>query len=118
LNRPDSFFSSRSVSRTLSLRVGDWHIYDLRANQHPKGVPFFYRATTQLGVFVQGPVCGNLNPRFTQNRPNADATGVSVVELRSGGNFNVFLALTTDGQFAYGGKVYGRAGEGGWPASN
>jgi predicted phosphodiesterase len=55
------------------------------------------------------PVAGNQNPRFMRNKPNANTTGLSIVELRSNGNFNCFLALTTDGQFAYGGEVYGKA---------
>ena len=51
----------------------------------------------------------NPNPRFMKNRPNANTTGVSIVELRPNGNFNVFLALTSGGQFSYGGKTYGKA---------
>jgi hypothetical protein len=55
------------------------------------------------------PVCGIPNPRFMKNRPNANTTGVSIIELRPKGNFNVFLALTCDGQFSYGGRTYGKA---------
>jgi predicted phosphodiesterase len=54
------------------------------------------------------PVAGNQNPRFMRNKPNANTTGLSIVELRPNGNFNCYLCLTVDGEFSYGSKTYGK----------
>lgn len=53
------------------------------------------------------PIGGNCNPTYIRNRPHAWLNGFVIIEVLDGGNFNLFPVITTNGTFAYGGKVYG-----------
>lgn len=54
------------------------------------------------------PIGGRTNPGYLRNRPTAWLNGFVIIEVMEGGNFNVFPVIVTKGQFAYGGKIYGR----------
>jgi hypothetical protein len=54
------------------------------------------------------PVLCSLNPGYLRNAPTAWVNGFTVVEVRQGGNFNVFPIVVTNGRFAYGGEVFGK----------
>jgi hypothetical protein len=54
------------------------------------------------------PTLGTINATFMRNRPNAWANGITLIDVRRDGNFNVHLLPTVDGQFSFSGEKYGR----------
>lgn len=52
------------------------------------------------------------NPAYLQNRPTAWVNGLTLVELHDPrnerSNFNVYPVIVSDGQFSFGGEVYGK----------
>ena len=63
-------------------------------------------AQTWMGYV--SPICGDTNPYYQRNRPNAYANGLTLIEVRSNGNFNCYLCITDrrTGEFSYGGQTY------------
>lgn len=53
------------------------------------------------------PILGDVNPNYLRNRPTAWVHGFTVVEVRSGGNFNVYPIIIIGGRFSFGGEEYG-----------
>lgn len=56
------------------------------------------------------PCMCNKNPVYLRNAPTAWLNGFTIVEVREDGNFNLFQAITSKGQFSYGGRTYGKKG--------
>lgn len=54
------------------------------------------------------PVLGSTNPGYLRNRPTAWLNGMTIVEYRDNGNFNVYPIIISEGTFSYGGKDYGK----------
>lgn len=54
------------------------------------------------------PIIGDVNPKYLENRPTAWLNGFTIVEFRDKGLFNVYPIVVIDGQFSFGGKVYGK----------
>lgn len=52
------------------------------------------------------PTMGTVDAEYAKKRPNANLHGFGVVELW-GRNFNLYTVVITNGQFAFGGKIYG-----------
>lgn len=53
------------------------------------------------------PVIGDVNPKYLENRPTAWLNGFTIIEFRANGLFNVYPVVVIDGQFSFGGKIYG-----------
>lgn len=54
------------------------------------------------------PIGGTVNPAYVRNAPNAWLNGFTLVEVRGGGDFNVYLVIVTRGQCSFAGRVYGK----------
>lgn len=54
------------------------------------------------------PTMGTVNAHFMRNKPNAWANGLTLVDVRPDGAFNLYLIQTVNGQFSFGGDIYGR----------
>lgn len=53
------------------------------------------------------PILGQTNAAYLRNRPTAWTNGLTVVELFDNNKkFNLYTLIATDGEIAYGGKVY------------
>lgn len=52
------------------------------------------------------PILGNCNPTYLRNRATAWVNGFVVVEVYGKGNFNLYSVIVSEGQCAYGGKLY------------
>jgi hypothetical protein len=53
------------------------------------------------------PILGATNPNYLRNRPTAWLNGFTIVELREKGLFNLYPIIVLDGEFSFGGKLYG-----------
>jgi hypothetical protein len=53
------------------------------------------------------PTLGTVNPTFARNRVNAHVNGFGIVE-QFGDRFDLYTIVISGGQFAYGGRIYGR----------
>lgn len=53
------------------------------------------------------PILGETNPAYLRNRPTSWIQGLTIVELRDKGLFNLYPVICVDGIFSYGGKIYG-----------
>jgi hypothetical protein len=51
---------------------------------------------------------GTVNAHFMRNWPNAWADGITLIDVRRDGKFNVHILPTVDGQFSFAGETYGR----------
>lgn len=56
--------------------------------------------------YING-ILGSCNPAYLRNRPTAWVNGAAILELHTGGTFNLYLVNIHNGKFSYGGKVYG-----------
>lgn len=54
------------------------------------------------------PIVGAVNPSYLRNRPTAWLNGFCIVEVLPSNNFNLYSVIVTNGQFSYGGKIYGK----------
>lgn len=54
------------------------------------------------------PICSTTNPAYLRNRATAWVNGIVIIELMEGGTFNLYPVIVSKGQFAYGGKLYGK----------
>ncbi len=52
-------------------------------------------------------ILGATNPSYLRNRPTAWLNGFSIVEVRENGAFNLYIINVINGEFSYGGNVYG-----------
>lgn len=52
------------------------------------------------------PICGDVNPGYLRNRPTAWLNGFVIVELRKGGDFNLYPVIVSNGKFSWGGKDF------------
>lgn len=55
------------------------------------------------------PTAGNVNPSYLRNRATAWLNGFVLVDYIDNGHFNVYTIIVTNGQAAFGGKLYGKA---------
>lgn len=55
------------------------------------------------------PCLSTVAPTYGRGRANTWLNGVGIAEVRSSRDFNLYTAIITDGQFSYGGKVYGKS---------
>ncbi len=57
--------------------------------------------------YVSPAMC-ELNPSYMKNKPSSWANGISIVEIRSNGDFNCYLCISDrkTGTFSYGGRTY------------
>lgn len=53
------------------------------------------------------PIVGATNPSYLRNRPTAWLNGFTIVEMRDKGLFNLYPIVVIDGEFSFGGKIYG-----------
>lgn len=54
------------------------------------------------------PIGGNTNPQYLRNRPTAWLNGFTIIELHPNGHsFNLYPVIVVDGQFSFGGEIYG-----------
>lgn len=53
------------------------------------------------------PCLTTTNPGYARNKANRAVNGFGIVEVRPNRDFNVYSAVIADGQFAFGGKIYG-----------
>jgi hypothetical protein len=54
------------------------------------------------------PILGKLNPEYVRNSPTAWVNGFTLVEFDPNENFNCYPIVVSNGQFAWGGRVYGK----------
>jgi hypothetical protein len=54
------------------------------------------------------PCLCNRSPKYAKGRGNSWQHGFGIVELRHNGSFNLHTCIIQDGQFSYGGRLYGR----------
>jgi len=52
------------------------------------------------------PIVGNVNPVYLKDRPTALLNGFTIIEVHPNGHFNLFPVIISEGEFAYGGKLY------------
>ena len=67
---------------------------------------------TQKHMAWIAPCACDVNPSYLQNRPTAWLNGVTIVEVRPDGAFNVYPCIVINGQFSYGGHIYGKPTKG------
>lgn len=53
------------------------------------------------------PCLSTTNPGYGRGRDNRWLNGFGIVDLRPDGNFNLYTAIITNGQFTYAGRTYG-----------
>lgn len=62
--------------------------------------------TQKWAGYVNG-ILGETNPSYLRNRPTAWSHGLAILELHDDKNYNLYLVHIHNGQFSYGGKLYG-----------
>jgi hypothetical protein len=82
-----------------SILAGHFHSLQVQTQIMPHDV-------TQRWAAYISPCMSELNPAYVRNRPNSFINGVTLLEVRDGGDFNVYPCVTTRGAFSFGGKVY------------
>ena len=63
---------------------------------------------TEKWMAYCAPCACEVNPEYLRNRPTSFLNGTVAVEFHPNGNFNVHTCVVSNGQFAYGGELYGR----------
>lgn len=53
------------------------------------------------------PILGATNPSYLKNRPTGWINGFSIIESHPNGSFNLYLVNVFNGEFSYGGVMYG-----------
>jgi UDP-2,3-diacylglucosamine pyrophosphatase LpxH len=57
------------------------------------------------------PTLGTVAPKYGKGRPNSHLNGFGIIELWPNGNINVYVPVIVEGQFSFGGKIYGKKAE-------
>jgi hypothetical protein len=103
----DSVGSSVTVARkavetwTSNVVMGHVHTYQAFTKISPVHKDQRWTATTL-------PCLCNRSPSYGRGRANGWLNGFGIVELLPGGNFNLFPIVISRGQFAFGGRLYGK----------
>jgi len=53
------------------------------------------------------PILGTCNPAYIRNRPTSWVNGFCLIEFHPNGNFNCYPVVVSNGQFAWGGEIFG-----------
>lgn len=54
------------------------------------------------------PTLGTISPKYAKGRPNAFINGFGIIEVWPNDFVNVYIPIILDGQFSFGGELYGR----------
>lgn len=94
-------FSAKKAVEVMSSNILVGHTHT--AQSFTKIAPVEH---TQRWMGWVSPILGATNANFMRNRPNAWVNGFNLVEVRKGGNFNLYPIIVSEGACAYGGKLY------------
>lgn len=94
---------AKNAVETYAQSVAYFHFHTTQ--QWTKILP---QAKTDKWVGFACPCMCNKNPVYLRNGPTAWLNGFTIVDVREDGNFNVFQAIISDGQFSYAGRTYGK----------
>lgn len=105
-NQASVFHSRRAVENYCSsVLYGHMH----SPQTYTKVLPFNHKDKWQAYC---APIAGATNPGYLRNRPTAWLNGFVIVELHDptdpNSNFNVYPITVSEGQFSFGGQVYGK----------
>jgi Calcineurin-like phosphoesterase len=97
--------SANSAKKAVEMYAGNvlgGHVHTLQ--QYVKVSPVDHE---QKWIGTISPCACTVNPAYLRNRPTNWVNGITLIDVRGDGNFNIFPVVVTKGVFTYAGTTYG-----------